>query len=64
MEKKANASIYNEISVRYGITNFFTNLSPYLQNTYFAFFLTTIIGVSNVALAGVLTTARSLDLLS
>ncbi len=64
METKAGASIYNEISVRYGITNFFTNLSPYLQNTYFAFFLTTIIGVPNIALAGVLTSARSLDLLS
>lgn len=63
MDKKANSSIYNEISVRYGITNFFTNLSPFLQNTYFAFFLTTIIGVSNIALAGVLTTARSLDLI-
>lgn len=64
MEKKAKSTIYNEISVRYGITNFFNNLSPFFQNTYFAFFLTTIIGVSNIALAGVLTTARSLDLLS
>ncbi|MDR1605290.1 MAG: MFS transporter [Gracilibacteraceae bacterium] len=56
-------SIYNATTLRYGATNFITNMAPLMQNTFIAFFLTTVVMIDNASLTGVLTLTRSIDLI-
>jgi hypothetical protein len=61
---KVTYPLYSKNTFAYGSGNFFATMNPLMQNTFIAFFFSTILLFDSIAVGGMLTVARVINMIA